>query len=71
MQHSISIGDNVRHKTKLLNGNVPMKVSAITEHQVQCEHFEPSEDSGTIHLQSWFSVDEVEKVVYGGQENGT
>ena len=50
----IEIGDNVRHKTKFLNENMTMTVSAIQNNQAQCEHFESNEEGGTTHKKSWF-----------------
>jgi|GEM_PF-5332020 len=61
----IEIGDNVRHKTKFLNENRPMSVSDIQNNLVQYEHFETNEEGGTSHKQSWFSFEELDKVVYG------
>lgn len=61
----ITIGDNVRHKTKFLNGNAPMTVSKLADNQALCDHFEPNEEGGTTHKQSWFPVEELDKVIYG------
>ncbi len=63
--NSITIGDKVRHKTKLLNGNVPMTVSDIKNDQALCDHFEPNDDGGTTHKQTWFPFEELDKVIYG------
>lgn len=62
---SIEIGDKVRHRTRLLNGNVPMAVSKIESNQALCDHFEPDENGDTIHKQSWFPFDELEKINFG------
>lgn len=62
----ISVGDNVRHKTKLLNGNMPMNISELKNDQALCDHFEPNDEGGTTHKQSWFPVDELDKIIYGG-----
>ena len=61
----IEIGDSVRHKTKLLNGNMPMNVCEIQNSQACCEHFEPNEEGGTTHKKAWFPFVELDKVIYG------
>lgn len=61
----IAIGDKVRHRTRLLNGNVPMTVSKIENNQAFCDHFEPDETGDSIHKQTWFALDELEKINFG------
>lgn len=58
----ITIGDKVRHKTKLLNGNAPMNLSKLKNNQALCDHFEPNEEGGTTHKQSWFPIEELDKI---------
>ena len=55
----IKIGDTVRHKAVKLNGNVPMNVSEIKNNQVLCDHFEPNDEGGITHKQSWFTIEEL------------
>lgn len=59
-------GDYVRHKTKLLNGNMPMNISELKNDQALCNHFDPNDEGGTTHKQSWFPVEELDKIIYGG-----
>ncbi len=61
----IDTGDNVRHKTKCLNGNLPMNVSDVKNNQALCDHFEPNEEGGTTHKQSWLPLEQLDKVIYG------
>lgn len=62
--YNINTGDKVRHKTKFLNGNVPMTVSKISDNHVLCEHFEYLKDDSSINKQTWFHIDEVHKIFY-------
>lgn len=62
---SIRVGDDVRHKIKILNRSVPMKVSDIQNDQALCEHFEPDEEGGATHHKTWYPIVELEKVIYG------
>lgn len=61
----ISIGDDVKHKTKSLNGNIPMTISDIQNNHALCEHFEPNDQGEMAHEKTWIPIDELEKVSYG------
>ena len=58
----IQVGDYVRHRTKLLNGGVPMPVVATDGQKAKCSFFEGSE---SIHLEEWFDIDELTVVNFG------
>ena len=62
---TILIGDEVRHKTKIINGNVPMVVSDIKNDIALCEHFQPDSEGGNTHNKTWFPIIELDKVIYG------
>ena len=59
----ITIGDSVRHKTLLINGNVPMNVLDVKDNQAFCDYFDNDEDQ--TNKQKWFDLVNLEKVIYG------
>ena len=67
MSTEIFVGDSVRHKIKILNGNVPMIVAATENNQALCEHFYLNNEGESKHTETWFPFQELEKVHYGNK----
>jgi len=59
---SFKQGDFVRHKTRILNGGIPMTVIEVGGQHAKCSFICGSEGD---HKEEWFSFDELVVVKYG------